>query len=233
LDGVPRPLDGDGVSGAQFDIGAYEYAPPSGSVIVRLDPVYAVDAGARWSFDGTNWFDSEARIDYVAPGNHTISFKDASGWATPAPLAVAVVAGQVLATNRLYLPLSNDTDNDGLPDSWEIANFGRLTSASFASDFDGDHLTDYYEYLSGTDPRDPNSCVAFDRSGITRAPAGGVLLRWYSGNGMSYRLLRSTNLAVGFEPLDTNVVATPPMNFYTDPSATASGPYFYRIQLNR
>lgn len=233
LDGVPRPVDGDGVGGPQVDMGAYEYTPPSGSVIVRIDPVYAVDAGGKWALDGTNWFDSEARVDYVTPGYHSISFEEASGWASPAALTISVVAGQVLATNCLYLPQSNDTDSDGLPDGWETSHFGRLTNASFASDFDGDHLTDYYEYLSGTDPRDPNSCAAFDRSGITRAPAGGVLLRWYSGSGMSYRLLRSTNLAVGFEPLDTNVVATPPMNFYTDPTAAGSGPYFYRVQMNR
>jgi hypothetical protein len=49
-----------------------------------------------------------------------------------------------------------DTDEDGLPDAWEMANFGSLAaSGSVDSDSDGSNNRD--EYLAGTDPEDKAS----------------------------------------------------------------------------
>src|SRR3989304_1770589 len=50
-----------------------------------------------------------------------------------------------------------DTDNDGIPDPWEISNFGDLTTAGLTTDFDGDGLLDIDEYSNNTDPKDPDS----------------------------------------------------------------------------
>lgn len=49
-----------------------------------------------------------------------------------------------------------DTDDDGLPDEWEIETFGSLESAGSWSDDDGDSLDCLAEYHLGTDPRDPS-----------------------------------------------------------------------------
>ncbi len=45
-----------------------------------------------------------------------------------------------------------DTDGDGIPDAWEFRYFGNLTTASATSDYDLDGLSDYGEYLAGTNP---------------------------------------------------------------------------------
>ncbi|GAA5496608.1 hypothetical protein Rhal01_02793 [Rubritalea halochordaticola] len=47
--------------------------------------------------------------------------------------------------------LNTDTDNDNLPDSWEIQYFGDL-SRDGTGDFDNDNLTDSEEYNLGTRP---------------------------------------------------------------------------------
>jgi len=47
---------------------------------------------------------------------------------------------------------AGDTDSDGLPDSWEIAHFGNITSRNGTGDPDGDGLTNLQEYQLGTDP---------------------------------------------------------------------------------
>jgi len=44
-----------------------------------------------------------------------------------------------------------DTDADGLPDAWEIANFGNLTQTP-AGDFDTDGLNNGVEFTAGTNP---------------------------------------------------------------------------------
>ncbi len=46
-----------------------------------------------------------------------------------------------------------DVDHDGLPDAWEIAMFGNLTSQSGSSDYDGDGLTNAQEKALGTNPK--------------------------------------------------------------------------------
>jgi uncharacterized lipoprotein YddW (UPF0748 family) len=65
-------------------------------------------------------------------------------------------------------PDEPDTDNDRLPDSWEQRWFGNLTTASLKSDTDGDGLSDYAEYLLGTDPTQSN-------------PGPALAVRWWAG----------------------------------------------------
>jgi len=49
-----------------------------------------------------------------------------------------------------------DTDQDGLPDSWEMAHFGNL-SKNAGDDPDGDTFTNVEEFNAGTDPMDAGS----------------------------------------------------------------------------
>ncbi|HWQ92369.1 MAG TPA: thrombospondin type 3 repeat-containing protein, partial [Clostridia bacterium] len=49
-------------------------------------------------------------------------------------------------------PDEPDTDNDLLPDSWELHWFGNLLAATAESDSDADGFTARAEYIAGTDP---------------------------------------------------------------------------------
>ena len=76
----------------------------------------------------------------------------------------------LLAPWLLLTPLAlhaADTDIDGLPDDWEVANFGNLTTASATTDFDGDGTFDISEFLAGTSPVNPadNFRAAISRNG--------------------------------------------------------------------
>ncbi len=51
--------------------------------------------------------------------------------------------------------INPDSDGDGMPDAWELANFGTLARDG-SGDFDSDGVSDLNEYLSGTNPDDPN-----------------------------------------------------------------------------
>jgi hypothetical protein len=51
-----------------------------------------------------------------------------------------------------------DSDADGLPDSWELAWFGTLTNNA-TSDFDHDGVSNFQEFLDGTNPANSNSVL--------------------------------------------------------------------------
>ncbi len=51
-------------------------------------------------------------------------------------------------------PAGLDSDGDGMPDSWEIANgFNPMNSSDAATDADHDGLSNYLEYRDGTQPK--------------------------------------------------------------------------------
>ncbi len=72
--------------------------------------------------------------------------------------------GDAMATNTVLITVNaagnpNDTDSDGMGDAWENHYFGGLSAdnAGPNDDWDSDGLSNVYEYLTGTDPTDPNS----------------------------------------------------------------------------
>jgi hypothetical protein len=83
-----------------------------------------------------------------------------------------------------------DSDGDGIPDWWMIKYFGHATgqAGDFSraqDDADGDGMTNLQEFLTGTDPTDPNSFFAIQIS--TVAVSGNkVLLTWPAVPGKSY-----------------------------------------------
>lgn len=107
-----------------------------------------------------------------------------------------------------------DTDGDGILDSWEIAQFGNLTTATATSDTDGDGSSDRSEFLAGTDPKDPASSLRI--TSVVRSANGDVTLTWPSTAGKTYRLTTSTTLQSGsWTPLSVDITATAPLNTYT------------------
>jgi hypothetical protein len=60
-----------------------------------------------------------------------------------------------------------DTDGDGMPDWWELAHGLNRNDPSDANrDDDGDGFTNLQEYLAGTDPANPASCLAITACGL-------------------------------------------------------------------
>ena len=65
-----------------------------------------------------------------------------------------------------------DEDDDGLPDTWELAFSSSLTTLSATADSDGDGTADADELAAGTDPTDPSSVLA--ALDLKPAPAAAV-----------------------------------------------------------
>jgi len=116
--------------------------------------------------------------------------------------------------------VNNDTDEDGLADSWETQHFGNLDSGANDDD-DNDGTHNYAEFLLGLDPTDGTSAF---RATIQRA-GNGFTITWPSAPGLSFRIERSTTPGSGWTNLGTVQGGT-----YTDPTPPP-GRAFYRVVL--
>ena len=117
--------------------------------------------------------------------------------------------------------LDPDDDNDGMPDAWEIP-FGLNPLVNDAhEDPDGDGLTNYQEYLMGTDPRGLN----FRVTSIELNPTT-VQLTWTSKAGKIYRVFASATVdgiympiqmvpSAGTNTTSTTVMRGPGSQFFT------------------
>lgn len=136
------------------------------------------------------------------------------------------------SANQLFLvrtTFADDTDNDGLADSWEMANFGSLNAVGGnpGDDFDHDGMSNYAEFRAGTDPKDPNSNLRLTGIGWQ---GNGIQLNWQGGTNVFYRIQRSQTLdgSTGWQDIFTNQPGTSTVGAYFDASAP-SGASFYRI----
>lgn len=133
------------------------------------------------------------------------------------------------AHNVREVKLIKDTDNDGLPDYWEMLYFGSLTATDGTSDFDGDGMSDYEEYLAGTDPTDPNSSMHFYGCGGGNNGPTEFTIVWSSSTNRNYTIEWTTSLMTNFVMLVTNIPGTPPQNQYVHETMESNA--FYRVIL--
>src|SRR5262249_494508 len=69
-------------------------------------------------------------------------------------------------TDVASLLTRSDTDGDGLPNDWEQQYFGSTTAANPNDDSDGDGMTNYAEFVCGTNPTDPTDRLTPTNAGF-------------------------------------------------------------------
>jgi hypothetical protein len=124
---------------------------------------------------------------------------------------------------------SLDSDNDGMPNSWETANGLSNSSAADASqDSDGDGFSNYAEYLSGTNPRDNQSYLAVDSDSVANHIH---YIRFRAAANRTYSVLYRNSSTVGpwSKLADIEAQPDPTAVVVTDPVPTGSSMRFYRL----
>ena len=117
---------------------------------------------------------------------------------------------------------------NGLPVVWELTYFGR-TGVDPNADPDGDGMTNFQEYLAGTNPNDATSTLLI--TGLTVVD-GGLQISWLSAVNRQYTVQRADALGHAFTDLQSGLAATPPTNSWVIPTPAGAGPQFYRLRLN-
>jgi autotransporter-associated beta strand protein len=121
----------------------------------------------------------------------------------------------------------DDSDEDGLPDSWETLYLGGLGSGP-ADDNDGDGQSNATEYLAGTNPKNGASFFA-----ATIVPASGnqFTLTWPSVPGKTYAIETSADLAGSWARLISLPAASSPATSTDYTVTNIVGSMFYRVAI--
>jgi len=127
-----------------------------------------------------------------------------------------------------YDPQSSDTDADMLSDYDEVIVY---FCDPIVEDSDSDGMLDGAEVVAGTSPTNDASFFAMESGQAPDYSGAGFVLRWNSVSGRQYSVLRSDDLTGDFTEIESGINALPPMNVYTDATATAEGCYYYKVQV--
>ncbi|MFH0909528.1 MAG: Calx-beta domain-containing protein, partial [bacterium] len=126
--------------------------------------------------------------------NRAIARSNAASLATLEAGALQLMSPTEIAQVVNFGIPTSDSDNDGLPDWWEIqAGLSPSVSNSPGSNVDGDWMTDMEEYIADTQPT--NGLSFFPTIVLTDAPTGAMSLVVYpTSAGRVYGVRWTTNL---------------------------------------
>ena len=167
------------------------------------------DVIAPWPLAPNGTGPTLQRIDSTAYGNDVVNW-----------------ASFVHTSGRLNF----DTDGDGIPDAWEIANgMNPADAADAALDSDGDGASNYLEYIAGTNPQ--NAASVFRVDSVAPTGAGGAFVVTFTAQaGRTYTVQYRTSLGSGswqkladVAPSSAGPVSVP------DPASLGEPNRFYRV----
>jgi hypothetical protein len=123
----------------------------------------------------------------------------------------------------------DDSDGDGLPDTWERANglnpFSRAGIHGATGDPDGDRFTNLEEYLAGTQPNNAASLLR-----LTQIAGGGSVVTWDSIPGRNYQVFATTDPTQPFTQLSGTITASGSDTSFTN-TAPPVAKQFFRVKL--
>lgn len=129
------------------------------------------------------------------------------------------------------VPPSWDSNTNGLPDWWEWDYSHSFTGMSATADGDGDRVINRDEYGARTIPTNSDSFLGMLSPPLAGGPTG-LVVRWRSVKDRTYQVDRATNLvsSAAFTNVFANVPGQAEYTSVTDATATAAGPYLYRVR---
>jgi hypothetical protein len=140
-------------------------------------------------------------------------------------VVITNLAGSVNSSS-VALTVLPDTDQDGIPDSWELQYFGNSTNASASADTDGDGMINSDEFVAGTDPTDALSVLK-----ITVNATNQAILNFVAQTNRGYSVqYQNSLLSTNWNSL-TNIAISPQVRttILHAPNPPPESERFYRV----
>jgi hypothetical protein len=129
-------------------------------------------------------------ITNAPPGQYILQFGDVAFYYTPQSQTNTLLASNTLAFTGTYT--FPDVNSNGMSDLYEQYYFGSVSGArTRLTDTDGDGMSDYAEFIAGTDPTNALSNLRILRS---YASNGVMTLQWSAIPSRIYEVQASTDL---------------------------------------
>lgn len=179
----------------------------------------------RWR---TNGFTFTNAVIVATPSNSSLTIHNLSTNFDGMRFNVAPtnIAGQGVLSANAFLTVLRDSDDDGLPDSWEQgrAGFDPNNPADALRDDDQDGLNNRGEYIAGTDYLDPLSYLKVELSLVQ-----GAAIQFMAVSNRTYSVQYSDALVSGMWHKLADVLARPANRVETivDPASTVER--YYRL----
>jgi hypothetical protein len=213
-----------------------QYAVP-GTVLV-LGPLAGAlqDSGERLQLQAPDNPNTNGTVPYVAV--EEVRYNDRAPW--PAEADGTGLSLQRRSTARFGNSPANwlaatptpgrslsvaDTDNDGLPDLWEVEHGTSQFVPDADQDLDGDGMSNRHEYLAGTNPADGASTLQLE----LLVNSGARSLRFLAMSNRTYSVQSRTNLISAPWLTMTNVSLAPASRMISVPLQTTGSAAFYRL----
>jgi hypothetical protein len=164
-------------------------------------------------------------------GNGAVQYVVERNTNTFARMGSLLVAGKTVSVYQD--PTHPDANNDGLSDDWQMLYFMSADSPNAVPglDYDLDGLTNLQEYLSGTDPTDPESVLSITAFSVSFATQA-FQVAFPSVAQHYYQIQRTPDLANPAWKGYTNAVfGTGTIMPASGPASTNAPSMFYRVQL--
>lgn len=201
---------------------------------------FGVNLDSAGNLSGCAW---GANIGWIIFTNGSATGVLSGADSPKADLLAGKLSGFAYSANCGWISLSNtaayvqtdriasgaDLNGDGIPDAWELQNFG-TTNINVSADADGDGVSNLQEYYAGTNPNDANDFLRITFA-ARDSIAPNTTLHWTSVPTRAYTIESRQDLVAGSW---TDVVGFGlGANQATFDDGTTEGLDFYRIRAYR